>query len=78
MRTGPGQPDAAAFRWLQEWQQLSTTAMTQMLGHYLRGCADLAMARTPQQAWAALHDAQYVLLRHSAEAIADAARFWHK
>ena len=38
--------------------------MNQAMGHYLQGCANVAMARTPQQALAALYEAQAVLVRH--------------
>jgi hypothetical protein len=36
------------------------------------------MARTPQQALAALHKTRAGLLRHSAAAFAEAARLWRK
>jgi hypothetical protein len=62
----------------QEWQRLSLAATNQALGHYLRGCTDLVMARTPKQALAALHKTQTDLLRHSADTIAEAAKLWRK
>ncbi len=78
MSIGPGQPISAAVRWAQELQRLGLTATSQAMGHYLHGCANLAMARTPQQALAALHDTQTGLLRHSADTIAEATRLWRK
>jgi hypothetical protein len=48
------------------------------MGHYLRGCADLAMACTPQQALAALERTQTGLAKHSADTIAEATRLWRK
>jgi hypothetical protein len=74
MGTGPGQAISAAVRWAQEWQRLSLTATNQAMGHYLNGYANVAMARTPQQALAALHKTQTGLLRHSAAMFADAIR----
>ena len=78
MSIGPGQPILAAIRWAHEWRQLSWTAMNQAIGHYLQGCANVAMARTPQQALAAVHETQAVLLRHSMETFAGATRLWRK
>jgi hypothetical protein len=46
--------------------------------HYLRGCANVAMARTPHQALTALHELQTVLLRYSADTFADATRLLRK
>jgi hypothetical protein len=74
MSIGPGQPNLAGIRWAHEWQHLSWTAMNQAVGHYLQGCANVAMARTPQQALAAVYEAQAVLLRHSMETFAGATR----
>ncbi len=78
MNIGPGQPIAAAVGWAQEWQRFGWTAISQAMGHYLQGCAHLAMANTPQQALAALHKTQTGLLRHSADTFAEAARLWRK
>jgi len=78
MSIGPGRPIDAAIRCTHEWERLSWTAMNQAMGHYLRGCANVAMARTPQQALAAVHETQTALLRHSAETFAEAARLWRK
>ena len=78
MSIGPGQPLSPAVVWAQEWERLSWTAFNQAMGHYLHGCADLAMTRTPQQVLAALHETQMVLLRHSAETFAEATRLWRK
>jgi len=78
MRIGPGQHISAAVRWAQEWQRLSLTATNQTVGHYLHGCANLAMARTPQQALAELHKTRAGLLRHWADTIAEATRLWRK
>jgi hypothetical protein len=74
----PEQPIFAAVRWAQEWQRLSLTATNQALGLYLRGCADIVMARTPMQAVAAMHKTQTDLLRHSAHTIAETAKLWRK
>ncbi len=74
MSIGPGQPISAAVRWAQEWQRLSLTATNRAMRSYLHGCADLAMARTPQQALVALHKTQTGLLKHSADTIAEATR----
>lgn len=64
--------------WAQEWPRLSWTTINQAMGHCLHGCANLAMTHTPQQALAALHKTQTVLLRHSAETFAEATRLWRK
>lgn len=71
-------PVTVAVGPLQEWQQLSRTAISQAVGQYLHGCADLAMARTPEQALAALHRMQTDVLRRSTDTFAEAARLWHK
>lgn len=78
MSIGRGQFPSAAFRWAQEWQRLSLTATNQAMGRYLHGYADLAMARTPQQASAALHKTQTGLLKHSVTMFADATRLLHR
>jgi hypothetical protein len=78
MSIGPGQPTSAAVVWAQQWQRLSWTAINQAMGHYLRGCANVAMTRTPQQALATLHETQTVLLKHSMETFSEAARLWRK
>jgi hypothetical protein len=67
-----------AVRWAQQMQRLSLTATNQVLGLYLRGCADIVMARTPMEALAALNKMQTDLLRHSADTIAEAAKLWRK
>ena len=72
------QPASAAVKWTQQLQRFSLTATNQAMGHYLRGCANVAMARTPMQALAALHKTQTNLLRHSAATIAEAAKLWRK
>jgi len=72
------QPVAAAVSRLQEWQRLCATAMNQAMGHYLHGCADLAMARTPRQALAAVHKTQRGLLKQSVDTVAGATRLWRK
>jgi len=76
MSTERGQADGAAVRWAQEWQRLSATAINQALGHYLNGCANVAMTRTPRQALAAMHATQADLVRHSMETLVAAARLW--
>ena len=78
MSVGPGQPISAAVRSAQDWQHLSLTAINRAMGHYLHGYANLAMARTPQEALVALYKTQAELLRHSANTIAEAARLWRK
>jgi len=78
MGTAPGQPISATVRWAQEWQRLSWATTNQAMGHYLEGCADIALARTPLQALAALHKTHRGLLGHSTVALAEAARLWRK
>lgn len=78
MGTAPGQPISAAVRWTQEWQRLSWASINQAMGHYLHGCADLAMTRTPQLALAALHQTHSGLLRHSTGAMAEAISLWQR
>jgi len=78
MSIGPGQPISPAAWRAQEWQRLGWTAINQAMEHYLRGCANVAMTRTPQQALAALHKMQTSLLRHSGDTFAQVARFWRK
>ena len=78
MSIGSGQPGSAAVKWTQQLQRFSLTATNQAMGHYLRGCANVAMARTPQQALAALHKTQTDLLRHSADTVAEAVKLWRK
>jgi hypothetical protein len=78
MSIGPGQPISPAVGWAEEWQRLGWTAINQAMGHYLRGCANVAMARTPQQALVALHQTQTSLLRHSADTVAQITRLWRK
>lgn len=73
MDVGLDEPVTTAADPLQEWQQLRRTAIRRAIGHYLRGCADLAMARTPLEALVALHEAQTALLRLSAASFAAAA-----
>jgi len=67
-----------AVQCAQQLQRLNVIAVHQAMGHYLRGCANLAMARTPEQAMAALHKTQTDLLGHSARTIAEAAKLWFK
>ena len=78
MRIDPGQPIFAAVEWAQEWQRLSSTTINQAMAHCLHGSADVAMARTPQQALAALHRTQARLLAHSADAFAQVIGLWRK
>ena len=59
----PDAPKSDTVMWAQQLQRLRFTATNQALGLYLRGCADVAMARTPQQALAALHKTQTDLLQ---------------
>jgi hypothetical protein len=66
------------MRSTRQLQRLTLTATNQVLGLYLRGYADLVMARTPRQALAALHKTQTDLLRHSVDTIAEAAKLWRK
>jgi hypothetical protein len=67
-----------AVRRAQQLQRLNVIAVNQAMGHYLRGCANLAMARTPEQAMAALHKTQTDLLGHSVRTIAEAAKLLFK
>lgn len=78
MSIGPGQPISPAAGWTQEWQQLCWNAANHAIGHYFHGCANLAMARTPQHAMAALHATQTSLLCHLSGTFAEAARLWRK
>ena len=78
MSSAPVQPVTAAISRLREWQQLYWTATNHAIGHYLHGCADLAMARTPRQALAAVRKTQRGLLKHSADTIAEATWLWRK
>jgi hypothetical protein len=57
---------------------LSWTATNQAMGHYLSGCANVVMTRTPRHALAALHRMQTGLLNHSADTFAEVARLWRK
>ena len=74
MSIGPGQPILATIRWAHGWQRLSWTTMNQAIGHYLQGCVNVAMARTPHQALAAVYETHAVLLRHSMQTFAEATR----
>jgi hypothetical protein len=78
MKSGPGQPISAAVRRAQEWQRLGWIIISRVMGHYLHGCASVAMAHTPQQALAALHKTQTGLFTHSAHALALANLLWRK
>jgi hypothetical protein len=78
MRIGPAQTVVPAVRWAQEWQQLGWTATNQAMDIGLRGCASVAMARTPRQALAALQRTQTSLLRHSGDTFVRIARLWHE
>jgi hypothetical protein len=78
MSIATGQPVSAPVRLAPEWQRLSRTAINQAMGHYLRGCANVAMARTPLQAIMALQKTQTGLLRHSVHVFAEATRLWRK
>jgi len=46
--------------------------------HYLRGCANIVMARTPLQAIMALQETQTNLLRHSVHVFAESTGLWRK
>ena len=72
------QPASAAVKWTQQLQRLSMTATNQALGLYLRGCADIVMARTPMHALAALHKTQTDLLQHSVDTMTEAVKLWRK
>ena len=63
---------------MQEWQRLSWAAINQAMGYYLHGCANIALARSPRQAWLALRKTQTGLLGHSARTIVDAMKLWRK
>ena len=64
--------------WGEDWQQLSRNAIDKGMGHYLRGCANVAMAHSLPEAWAALFEAQDTLIRHSAGAFAEAVELWRE
>ena len=57
---------------------MSWAAINQAMGHYLNGCADVAMTRTPRQVLTALRKAQTGLLSHSADTLAEVTRLWRK
>jgi hypothetical protein len=63
---------------MQEWQRLTWATTNQVMGHLLKGCADVALAGTPQQALAALHKTHTDLFRHSVDTFAEATRLWRK
>ncbi len=69
-------PTSTGVWWAQEWQRLSLTATIQAMQRYLRGCADVTMARSPQHALAELHKTQMDLLRHSVDTMDKALRLW--
>ena len=77
MSIGPA-PAISAARWAEEWERLSLTATSGAMGCYLHGCANFAMARTPQHALAELHKTQTELLRHSVDTIVEATNLWRK
>ena len=68
----------AGARWAHEWQRLSRSAIDQGMGHYLRGCAEVAMAHSLPEAWVALREAQNAMIRHSADTFAEAIELWRK
>jgi hypothetical protein len=76
MRIKPSQPVFGTVKWAREWQRFSLNATNRAMGHYLHGCANLAMARSPKHAWAELHKTQVNLLRHSVDTIAAATKLW--
>ena len=78
MSVAPGQSLPAVVRQAREWQRLSVRATNTAMRHYLRGCANLAMAHTPQLALMELHKMQTGLLRHSVGTIAEVMRLWRK
>jgi len=78
MSIRPDHPIATAVARAQEWQRLSWSATSQGMGHYLHGCAHIAMTRTPKQALAELHKMQTVLLRHLVATCAEATKFWRE
>lgn len=78
MSTGPDLPISCTVRWAQEWHQLSWISISRAMAHHLEGCANVAMARTPLEALAALHETQAVLIRHSAGVFVHAAKLWRK
>jgi hypothetical protein len=69
---------SAAVSCAQECQRLSWAAVNQAMGHYLHGCANLAVTRTPQQALAALQATQTSLLSRLSVTFAEATRLWRK
>ncbi len=67
-----------AARWAYEWQRLSRSAIDQGMGHYLRGCANIAMAHSLPDAWVALRETQDAMIRHSADMFAEAIELWRR
>jgi hypothetical protein len=74
----PSLPVPSAVRWAHGWQRLSRSAIDQGMRHYLRGCANVAMAHSLPEAWVALSEAQNDLIRHSAGTLAEAIELWRK
>jgi len=64
--------------WALEWHRLTRTAMKQATEHYLHGCADVAMARSPLLAIEAMQRTQTRLLGHSAHMFAEAITLWRR
>jgi hypothetical protein len=72
MSTGPNPPISRAIRSAQDWERLSSIAIDRAIALYLHGCAEVAMARTPMEALAALLETQAAVLRHFAEVLRQA------
>lgn len=78
MSIGSGKPISPALGWVQEWQRLCRTALNRSMGHYLQGCADVAMTRTPHQALAALQKMQAGLIRHAVDTTIHVTGSWRR
>ena len=78
MSTGWDQSPAVAMQWAQEWYQLSRSAIDEATGHYLQGCANVAMAHSPLPAVEAMLQTQAGLLSDSAHMLAQVSQLWHK
>ena len=78
MSIGLDKESLVTTSWALEWHRLTWTAMKQATEHYLHGCADVAMARSPLLAIEAMQQTQTRLLFHSAHMFAEAITLWRR
>jgi len=67
-----------AISWALEWHGLTRTAVNGATAHYLHGCANVVMARSPLHAIEAIQHTQTCLLNHSAHVFAEVAVLWRR